>query len=147
MTTTQQIMTTFTSKVDMEKEYTRSELAKMLTEVFKEMKEVEKGEKPKKKKAKKTEDGEEKKKRAPTAYNLFVKDTMGVVKEENQEMSRQDLMREVGRLWKEKKGDVKEEEKVEVEVKEEEVVANEEILDDGKKEKKEKKEKKGKNVM
>ena len=110
MTTTQQIMTTFTSKVDMDKEYTRSELAKMLTEVFKEMKEVEKGEKPKKKKAKKTEDGEEKKKRAPTAYNLFVKDTMGVVKEENPEMSRQDLMREVGRLWKEKKGDVKEKE-------------------------------------
>jgi hypothetical protein len=109
-------MTTFTSKVDMEKEYTRSELAKMLTEVFKEMKEVEKGEKPKKK-AKKTEDGEEKKKREPTLYNLFVKDTMGVVKEENPEMSRQDLMREVGRMWKEKKGDVKEEEG---EVKEEE---------------------------
>jgi hypothetical protein len=140
-------MTTFTSKVDMEKEYTRSELAKMLTEVFKEMKEVEKGEKPKKKKAKKTEDGEEKKKRAPTAYNLFVKDTMGVVKEENPEMSRQDLMREVGRMWKEKKGDVKEEEKEEVEVKEEEVVVNEEILDDGKKGKKEKKEKNENNVM
>ena len=146
MTTTERILTTFTSKVDMEKEYTRSELGKMLTEVFKEMKEVEKGEKPKKK-AKKTEDGEEKKKREPTLYNLFVKDTMGVVKEENPEMSRQDLMREVGRMWKEKKGDVKEEENVEVEVKEEEVVANEEILDDGKKGKKEKKEKKGKNVM
>ena len=109
MTPTQQIMTTFNSKVDMEKEYTRIELAKMLTEVFKEMKEVEKGEKPKKKKAKKTEEGEEKKKRAPTAYNLFVKDTMGVVKEENPEMSRQDLMREVGRLWKEKKGEEKDE--------------------------------------
>ena len=134
MTPTQQIMTTFTSKVDMEKEYTRSEMGKMLTEVYKEMKEVEKGEKPKKKKVKKTEDGEEKKKREPTLYNLFVKDTMSVVKEENPEMSRQDLMREVGRMWKEKKGDVKEEE-----VKEEDVVANEEILDDGKKGKKEKK--------
>ena len=118
MTSTQQIMTIFTSKVDIEKEYTRAELAKMLTEVYKEMKEEEKGEKPKKKKVKKTEDGEEKKKRAPTAYNLFVKDTMGVVKEENPEMSRQDLMREVGRLWKEKKGDVKEEEVKEEEVKE-----------------------------
>jgi hypothetical protein len=139
MTTTEQILTTFTAKVDMEKEYTRSELAKMLTEVFKEMKEVEKGEKPKKKKVKKTEDGEEKKKRAPTAYNLFVKDTMGVVKEENPEMSRQDLMREVGRMWKEKKGEVVNEE----DVKEEEVVANEEMLDD----KKGKKGKKEKNVM
>ena len=109
MTTTKQILTTFTSKVDMEKEYTRNELGKMLTEVFNEMKEVEKGEKPKKKKAKKTEDGEEKKKRAPTEYNLFVKDTMGVVKEENPEMSRQDLMREVGRMWKEKKEEEKKE--------------------------------------
>ena len=107
MTTTQQILTTFTSKVDLEKEYTRSELAKMLTEVFKEIREGEKGEKKRRKKVKK-EEGEEKKKREPTAYNLFVKETMSVVKEENPEMSRQDLMREVGRMWKEKKGEEKE---------------------------------------
>ena len=112
MTTTQQILTTFTSKVDLEKEYTRSELAKMLTEVFKEIREGEKGEKKRRKKVKK-EEGEEKKKREPTAYNLFVKETMSVVKEENPEMSRQDLMREVGRMWKEKKGEVVEEEKKE----------------------------------
>ena len=105
MTTTQQIMTIFTSKVDIEKEYTRVELAKMLTEVYKEMKEEEKGEKPKKKKVKKTDEGVEKKTRVPTAYNLYVKDTMSIVKENNPEMSRQDLMREVGRLWKEKKGE------------------------------------------
>ena len=105
MTSTQQIMTIFTSKVDIEKEYTRAELAKMLTEVYKEMKEVEKGEKPKKKKVKKTDEGVEKKTRVPTAYNLYVKDTMSIVKENNPEMSRQDLMREVGRLWKEKKGE------------------------------------------
>ena len=107
MTTTQQILTTFTSKVDLEKEYTRSELAKMLTEVFKEIREGERGEKKRRKKVKK-EEGEEKKKREPTAYNLFVKETMSVVKEENPEMSRQDLMREVGRMWKEKKGEEKE---------------------------------------
>jgi len=129
MTTTQQILTTFTSKVDLEKEYTRSELAKMLTEVFKEIREGEKGEKKRRKKVKK-EEGEEKKKREPTAYNLFVKETMSVVKEENPEMSRQDLMREVGRMWKEKKEEVVEEEKVVEEVVEEE--------------KKEKKKKKGK---
>jgi PHP family Zn ribbon phosphoesterase len=51
MTTTERILTTFTTKVDMEKEYKRSELAKMLTEVFKEIRDGEKGEK--KKKAKK----------------------------------------------------------------------------------------------
>ena len=111
MTTTQQILTTFTSKVDLEKEYTRSELGKMLTEVFKEIREGEKGEKKVRKKVKR-EEGEEKKKREPTAYNLFVKETMSVVREENPEMSRQDLMREVGKMWKEKKeGEKKEGEK------------------------------------
>jgi FMN phosphatase YigB (HAD superfamily) len=103
MTTTQQILTTFTSKVDLEKEYTRSELGKMLTEVFKEIREGEKGEKRKKVKK---EVVEEKKKREPTAYNLFVKERMSVVREENPEMSRQDLMREIGRMWKERKEDV-----------------------------------------
>ena len=120
MTTTERILTTFTSKVDMEKEYTRSELGKMLTEVYKEIREGTKGEKKTRKKAKKEEGGEEKKKREPTLYNLFVKDTMGVVKEENPEMSRQDLMREVGRMWKEKKGEV-------VEVNEEVEEVNEEV--------------------
>ena len=109
MTTTQKILTTFTSKVEMEKEYTRSELGKMLTEVFKEIRDGSKGEKKTRKKAKKEEGGEEKKKRAPSLYNLYVKETMGVVKEENPEMSRQDLMREVGRMWKEKKEDMKKE--------------------------------------
>ena len=92
----------------------------MLTEVYKEIREGTKGEKKTRKKAKKEEGGEEKKKREPTLYNLFVKDTMGVVKEENPEMSRQDLMREVGRMWKEKKGEV-------VEVNEEVVEVNEEV--------------------
>ena len=151
MTTTQQILTTFNSKVDYEKEYTRGELAKMLTEVFKEIREGEKGEKKAKKakKAKKEEDGVEKKKRAPTAYNLYVKETMSVVKNDNPDMSRQDLMREVGRLWKEKKGvdtvneeEVKEEEvevkEEEVEVKEEEVEVKEEEVEVKKKDKKKK---------
>ena len=136
MTTTERILTTFTSKVNMEKEYTRSELAKMLTEVFKEIREGEK-----KKKAKKEEGGEEKKKREPTAYNLYVKATMGVVKEENPEMSRQDLMREVGRMWKEKNRDDKEEDVNEEDAKEEvEKEEVEEVKKVGKKEKKGKKE-------
>tara|TARA_B110000114_G_scaffold81664_1_gene86405 strand:- start:228 stop:398 length:171 start_codon:yes stop_codon:yes gene_type:complete len=45
---------------------------------------------------------------------------MGVVKEKNPEMSRQDLMREVDRMWKENKGDVNEEEEDEEEEQEEE---------------------------
>ena len=108
MTTTQKVLTTFTSKIDLEKEYTRSELGKMLTEVFKEIRESSKGEKKTRKKVKKEDGGEEKKKREPTAYNLYVRETMPVVKEENPEMSRQDLMREVGKMWKEKKEGEKE---------------------------------------
>ena len=127
MTTTQKILTTFTSKVEMDKEYTRSELGKMLTEVFKEIREDVKGEKKTKKKAKKEEGGEEKKKREPTAYNLYVKATMGVVKEENPEMSRQDLMREVGRMWKEKKEEGEKEEEVKKEEVKEEDVKEEEV--------------------
>ena len=138
MTTTERILTTFTSKVDMEKEYTRSELGKMLTEVYKEIREGTKGEKKTRKKAKKEEGGEEKKKREPTLYNLFVKDTMSVVKEENPEMSRQDLMREVGRMWKEKKGEVVEVKEEEVEVKEEEVEVKDEEVEVKKKDKKKK---------
>ena len=110
MTTTQQILTTFTSKVEIEKEYTRSELGKMLTEVFNEIREGEKGErKVRKTKKVKTEEGEEKKKREPTAYNLFVKETMSGVKANNPGMSRQDLMREVSRMWQEKKEEEKDE--------------------------------------
>ena len=120
MTTTEKILTIFTSKVDNEKEYTRGEMAKMLTEVFKEMKESSK-------------DGK-KKKREPTAYNLYVKETIPVVKEENPYMSRQNLMKEVGRMWSEAK-----EEKVKDEIVEEEIV-------EVKEEKKGKKGKKGTNV-
>jgi hypothetical protein len=144
MTTTERILTTFTSKVDMEKEYTRSELGKMLTEVYKEIREGTKGEKKTRKKAKKEEGGEEKKKREPTLYNLFVKDTMGVVKEENPEMSRQDLMREVGRMWKEKKGEVVEVNEEVVEVNEEVEEVNEEVEKVNEEVEKVKKVKKGK---
>ena len=89
-------------QIDEEKEYTRSELAKMLTEVFKEIRENSKGEKKTRMKvySKGGDGGEEKKKRKPTVYNQFVRDTMLAVKEENPEMSRQDLMREIGRMWK-----------------------------------------------
>ena len=38
MSTTQQIITTFIEQVDTEKEYTRSELGKILTQVFNDLK-------------------------------------------------------------------------------------------------------------
>ena len=116
-TTTQQFMTEFTTLVDTEKEYTRSELGKLLTEVFhqintgkkntkKQKTDSETGDKPKTKKSKKTkskgsdDDAEPKKKREPTLYNLFVKEQMPLVKDEFPDLNRQDLMRKIGENWK-----------------------------------------------
>ena len=110
-------MTEFTALVDTEKEYTRSELGKLLTEVFnqintgkkttkKQKTDSETGDKPKTKKSKKTkskgsdDDAEPKKKREPTLYNLFVKEQMPLVKEEFPDLNRQDLMRKIGENWK-----------------------------------------------
>ena len=104
MTTTQQIITTFTEQVDTNKEYTRSELGKLLTQVFNDLKkEGNPVKKTKKSKKEEEEDGKEKKKREPTAYNLFVKEMMPTIKEEFPDLSRQDLMRKVGEMWKAKK--------------------------------------------
>lgn len=107
MTTTQQIITTFTEQVDTNKEYTRAELSKILTQVFNDLKNEGKPAK-KEKKPKKEEDGEEKKKREPTAYNLFVKEKMPLLKEEFPNLSRQDLMKKVGEIWKAKKEEAQE---------------------------------------
>jgi len=52
MTTTQQFITTFTEQVDTNKEYTRAELSKILTQVFNDLKNegkpAKKAKKPKK---------------------------------------------------------------------------------------------------
>jgi len=110
-THTQKVINAFTTHVDTEKEYTRAELGKILTAVYHQIvfdkpKKTD-DDKPKKKKSKKEKDlddeAESKKKREPTAYNLFVKEQMSIVKEEFPELNRQDLMKKVGELWKAKK--------------------------------------------
>ena len=100
MTTTQQIINQFTTNVDTEKEYTRAELGKILTQVYHEITSDKKVKIEKKSKKEKSNDEEPKKKREPTAYNLFVKEQMPLIKEEFPELSRQDLMRKVGEAWK-----------------------------------------------
>ena len=83
-TTTQLIVNEFTTLIDTEKEYTRNELGKILTEVFHQNNSGKKASKKQKthdttkvKKSKKTKSSEEssepKKKRESTVYNLFVK--------------------------------------------------------------------------
>ena len=41
-------------------------------------------------------------KREPTKYNIFVKEQIPLIKKEFPQLSRQDLMRKVGELWKNK---------------------------------------------
>ena len=115
-TQTQKIIDEFTTLVDTEKEYTRAELGKMLTEVYRQItsdKPKKTDDKPKKKKSKKENDSDEKvepkKKREPTKYNLFVKEQMSIVKEEFPDLNRQDLMKKVGEMWKAKKEQEKDE--------------------------------------
>ena len=115
-TQTQMIINEFTTLVDTEKEYTRAELGKMLTEVYHQIisdKPKKTDDKPKKKKSKKEKNSDDevepKKKRQPTAYNLFVKEQMTIVKEKFPDLNRQDLMRKIGELWKAQKGEVKDE--------------------------------------
>ena len=43
------------------------------------------------------------KKRQPTAYNIFVKDQMNKIKENNPEIPNKDRLSEIARLWKEHK--------------------------------------------
>ena len=90
---TQEIVTKFAALIDTELEYSRNDMAKILTTVYREVTNN------KTKKVKKNVEGEEKKKRAPTAYNIFVKEKMAVVKEEFPELNRQDLMKKIAVLW------------------------------------------------
>ena len=110
-TQTQKIINEFSTLVDTEKEYTRNELGKMLTEVYRHItcEKPNKSEDKLKKKSKKNKDSDEetepKKKREPTKYNLFVKEQMPLIKEEFPDLNRQDLMRKVGEMWKNTKKD------------------------------------------
>ena len=100
MTSTQFVMKMFIDNVDTDKEYTRSELSKLLTMVYYQINSVKKNKKTKKED---NNDNVPKKKREPTAYNLFVKEKMPNIKEEFPDLSRQDLMRKVGEMWKAQK--------------------------------------------
>ena len=114
MTITSDIVNQFATKVDTEKQYSRAELDKILTEVYQEITSYNLFvlkipysntksfalDKKKKTKKEKTENNEPKKKREPTVYNIFVKEQMPIIKDEFQDLSQQDLMRKIGEMWK-----------------------------------------------
>ena len=61
-----------------------------------------KAEKPKRKKGV-DKDGNPKEKRAPTAYNIFVKEKYAEIKEAYPEMDKTEIFAEIARIWKEQK--------------------------------------------
>ena len=63
-----------------------------------------KAEKPKRKKGV-DKDGNPKEKRAPSQYNIFVKEQYEIIKNANPELDKTQIFAEIGKIWKEKKGD------------------------------------------
>jgi hypothetical protein len=96
-------MSEFITLIDNEKEYSLVEIKKILSDVYKNT--YKKDTKVKKTKAKKSSDDEEnpKEKKAPTAYNIFVKENMSAVKEKYPELNNQERMSKIGELWAIKK--------------------------------------------
>ena len=91
-----------------------------------------KAEKPKRKKGV-DKDGNPKEKRAPSAYNIFVKEKSPGIKEANPEMDQKEIFAEIARLWRAQKAEnakaPSNDEKKSSEKKEEEEEEEEEIAE------------------
>lgn len=87
MTSTKQIIDKFNEAVDINKEYTKNELCIILNTVYKEV----------------YSKNNKKEKRPPTKYNMFVSENMKKMKDEYPDLTRQDLMKKIGELWKKQK--------------------------------------------
>ena len=121
--TTFDIITEFNTLIDNDTEYTLKEMKTILTDIYntkngkktykkkvQNSDDDEKDEDGKKKKTTKApkldKDGNVKPKRAPTAYNLFVKERMGELKKENPELKGSELMKMAAGDWKNKEESV-----------------------------------------
>jgi len=90
MTNTKDVLEKFNEAVDINKEYTKNELCLILNTVYKEVY---------------SKKNVKKEKRPPTKYNNFVSENMKKMKEEFPELTRQDLMKKIGELWRKQKED------------------------------------------
>lgn len=79
---TQTIITNFTNLIDINKKYSNKELVNILNKVYNDVYKI---------------------KKEPTKYNLFVKENISKLKDTYPDLSRQNLMRKIGELWKQKK--------------------------------------------
>jgi len=115
-TITATVMEQFAEKIDNNTEYTVSELKRILGEVYKsvhlsiaEKKKADKannGEKPRKVRTKRErdEDGNIIKKRAPSAYNTFIKEQSAIIKQANPTFDPKTIFKMAIAEWKKSKG-------------------------------------------
>ena len=96
---TTEIVNEFVTKVDTDKEYTLNELKKILTEVYTNMN-VKSTEKKTIKKSKAKEKEEKPAKRAPTAYNNFIKQRITEMKAEHTGTPAKELLGMAAAEWK-----------------------------------------------
>jgi len=90
MTNTKKIMDKFNEIVDFNKVYTKNELCAILNTIYSDV-------------YSKHKTVQKKTTRQPTKYNIFVSENIGKLKNEYSELSRQDLMKKVGELWRKEK--------------------------------------------
>jgi len=111
------------------KEYLK-QFEKEYKEKAKEAKVAKVAEKPKRKKGV-DKDGNVKEKRAPSAYNVFVKEKYAEIKEANPVLDKTEIFSEIAKLWREKKEkiDSKSGEKVAVEEEEKPSDKEEEVAE------------------
>lgn len=87
---TSKIVETFVSNVDTDRtDYSLDELKKLLTEAYKSSKK------------KRNTSGE---KKQPSKYNIFIKDAIAKIREENPDVDNKQLMSLAAARWKESKG-------------------------------------------
>ena len=86
---TKQIIDKFASSVDVSNSYSLSDLVKLLKDAHKNTKNTDKS-------------GVDKPKKAPSLYNLFIKDQMAILK--NDGCNPKDRMRKATEEWKRQKG-------------------------------------------
>ena len=118
------ILDEFSKKIDINTEYTISELKKVLTEVYKDLvnqdkqankkqkvkqdNDADKADKPEKVRKTRTkrerdENGEIIKKRPPSAYNIFIKEQSAIIKADNPDLDSKAIFKMAIDLWNQKK--------------------------------------------
>jgi len=111
MTSVSAIISEFVSNVDTDKEYGLAEFKAILSTAYKTVKAANapaKASKTVKKERVKRErdaDGNIIKKRAPSAYNLFVKDKIAEIKKENPDLNSKDAFKKAIEAWNKQKAD------------------------------------------